>query len=223
MKKTILEYCEGNRIEVDIPNGFSFKEGEVNNGLVIESKNGSQYIRIPSGYTSDGLYIRGFWLSRYEISLGNDGTPLSIAGKYPLTNVNFYDAKKLAKKVKGFIPSKEEYNRVCMWLVQTNAATFNQVFVTGKDKGNYTEPFVIAKTGSNPLWMINRLDNFFGNCSIWTTERSELYEHHRIIRGGHGSYYNTGNNHPASYRTWAKPELGFPDTTLRIVLQDLHD
>jgi len=223
MKKTFLEYCDGNRIEVDIPNGFSFKEGEVNNGLVIESNVGSQYLRIPAGCTSDGLYVRGFWLSRYEISLGNDGNPLSVADRYPLTDINFFDSEELAKKVKGFIPSGEENNRVCMWLVQTNAVTFEQVFVTGNGKGNYSEPFVLAKTGSNPLWMFNRLDNFFGNCSIWTTERSELYEHHRIIRGGHGSYFGTGNNHPASYRAWADPEKGFSDNTLRIVIRDLCD
>ena len=223
MKKTFLEFCDGDRIEVDIPNGFSFKEGEVDDGLVIESDVGSQYLRIPAGYTSDGLYVRGFWLSRYEISLGNDDEPLSIADRYPITNVSFYESEKLAKKVvNGCIPSKEEYNRICMWLVQTKAATFEEVFVTGNGKGNYSDPFVLAKTGSNPLWMLNRLDNFFGNCSIWTTERSELYDHHRIIRGGHGSYFNTGDNHPASYRAWADPEKGYSDNTLRIVIRDLR-
>ncbi len=223
MKKTFSEYCDGYRIEVDIPDGFSFKEGEVNDGLIIESDVGSQYLRIPAGYTSDGFYVRGFWLSRYEISLGNDGNPLSVAGEYPLTNVNYFDAKALAEKVNGFIPSKEEYNRVCMWLVQTNGATFEQVFVTGNGKGNYSQPFKLVKTGSNPLWMVNRLDNFFGNCSIWTTERSELYDHYRIIRGGHGSYHNTGDNHPASHRAWANPEESFSDNGLRIVILDSRD
>ena len=72
-------------------------------------------------------------------------------------------------------------------------------------------------------WMLNRVDNFFGNCSIWTTERSELYDHHRIIRGGHGSYLNTGDKYPASFRAWADPERGYPDITLRIVMPDLRD
>ncbi len=223
MKKTFLEFCDGYRIEVDIPNGFSYKEGEVDNGLIIENEAGSQYLRIPAGYTSDGLYVRGFWLSRYEISLGNDEEPLSIPDRYPVTNVNFYEAVELARKVaNGYIPSKEEYNRICMWLVSTKAATFEEVFETAS-RGNYSTPFVLAKTGENPSWMINRLDNFFGNCSIWTTERSELYDHNMIIRGGHGLYANNGEKHPASFRRWANPEEGYLDNTLRIVIRDLYD
>ena len=184
MKDTFLEYCQGNRYEVDIPDKFSFKEGEVENGLVIEDKDGNQYVRIPSGYTADGLYVRGFWISRYEISIREDEVPLSVANRYPAININFYDSEKLAKKVGGFLINKEEYNRVCMWLVETKAATFDEIFVNGNGKGNYSNPFSLAKTGANPLWMFNRLDNFLGNCYTWTTERSELYAHLRIIRGG---------------------------------------
>ena len=38
MMRTFSEFCDGDRIEVDIPCGFYFKEGEVDNGLVIEDK-----------------------------------------------------------------------------------------------------------------------------------------------------------------------------------------
>lgn len=223
MRKTFFEYCDSNRIEVDIPDGFSFKEGDVDTGLVIECNDGSQYLRIPAGYTSDGLYVRGFWISRYEISIGDDGNPLSVVNKYPLTNVNFYDAVKLAEQVNGYIIDKEEYNRICMWLVQNNAATFEQVFIKGNGCGNYSKPFTLAKTASNPLWMHNRLDNFFGNCSIWTTESSELCSQHKIVRGGHGSFYDTGDSYPASTRAWVSPEKGLPDNGLRIVIRDYND
>lgn len=223
MKDRFLEYCAGTRYEVDIPNNFFFKEGEVGNGLVIEDNDGNQYIRIPSGYTADGLYVRGFWVSRYEISVKDNGYPLSIANEYPVTNINFFDSEKLAKKVGGSLISKEEYNRICMWLIETNAATFNEIFVNGNGRGNYSHPFLLAKTGFNPQWMFNRLDNFLGNCYIWTTERSELDDHYRIIRGGHGSCFETGENYPASKRLWARPENGKDDITLRIVFRDFRD
>lgn len=220
MTGTFLEYCDGCRIEVDIPKGFSFKEGNITNGYVIENDVGDQYVRIPAGYTSDGMYVKGFWISRYEISMGDDEIPRSIPNKKPLTNINFYNSVELAKKVDGVLLNKEDYNRVCMWLVETKAVTFEEVFLFGNDKGNYSKPFVKAKTGANPLWMINHIDNFFGNCYTWTTERSELYHHNRIIRGGYGSSFFTGANYPPSIRWWAKPEEGKENVGLRIVIRD---
>ena len=222
MRDTFFEYCRGCRYEVDVPDNFFIKEGEVENGLVIEDNDGNQYLRTPSGYTSDGLYVRGFWVSRYEISVGNDGNPQSIADRFPVTGINFYDSEKLAEKVGGFLISKEEYNRICMWLVETKAATFEEIFVKGNcDRGNYSNPFSVAKTGSNPMWMINRLDNFLGNCYIWTTERSEIYDYFRIARGGNGS--ETGEYFPASTRMWSRPENVCANITLRIVFRELYD
>ena len=213
-------FFDGDRIEVDIPFGFYFKEGEVDKGLVIEDKDGNQYVRIPSGYTADGVYVRGFWVSGYEISIDEEGNACSVAGCYPVIKINYYDAMQLAKSRNGELLTREEYNRICMWLVQTKAATFENVFVTGNGMGNYSKPFTMAKTGSNPAWMCNHIDNFFGNCYIWTTERSEINRHFRIIRGGAGTILGTGNNYPASCRTWAKPESKSNNVTIRIALHD---
>lgn len=221
MSGTFFEYCDGYRIEVEIPKQFSYKEGNVNDGYVIENDEGDQYIRIPAGYTSDGMYVRGFWISRYEISmLKQEAIPRSIPKQIPLVYVNFNMAVELAKMVGGVLPDKEDYNRICMWLVETRAATFEEVFVDGSGRGNYTEPFVLACTAGVPNQMVNRLDNFFGNCYIWTTEKSELYDYHRVIRGGHGLSYKTGKNYPPSQRAWANPEEGRSDLTFRIVMRD---
>ena len=221
MKERFVEYCDGNRIEVDVLEKYHFKEGTVNDGYVIEDDLGNQLLRIPSGYTADGVYVRGFWISRYEISVDDEGNPHSIAGEYPCVGINFFDAKKKAKEMNGVLIANEEYNRIAMWLVQTGAATFEEVFIKGnKDIGNYSKPFVVEKTASNPKWMRNRLDCFWGGAYIWTTEKSELYDHHRIIRGGHNSYFTTGEKHPPAFRAWADPERDSENITFRIVVRD---
>lgn len=224
MKERFVEYCDGYQIEVDVLEGYHFKEGTVNDGYVIEDDLGNQLLRIPSGYTADGLYVRGFWVSRYEISVDNKGNPHSIAGEYPCVDIKFSDAMKKAKKMNGDLIANEEYNRIGMWLIQTKAATFEEVFIEGNNNiGNYSNPFVLTKTGSNPKWMRNRLDCFWGSAYIWTTEKSELYAHHRIIRGGHDSYFNTGGKHPPVFRTWADPEKESKNITFRIVVKDHKD
>ena len=224
MKERFVEYCDGNRIEVDVLEKYHFKEGTVNDGYVIEDDLGNQLLRIPSGYTTDGLYVRGFWVSRYEISVDDKGNPHSIAGEYPCVGINFFDAMQKANKMNGDLIAKEEYNRICMWLVQTGAATFEEVFIKGNnDIGNYSNPFVLKKTGSNSKWIRNRLDCFWGGAYIWTTEKSELYDHHRIIRGGHDSDFITGENHPPVFRAWADPLKESNNITFRIVLKDPKD
>ncbi len=75
--------------------------------------------------------------------------PRSIPNKEPLTNINFYNSVELAKKVNGVLLDKEDYNRVCMCLIETKAVTFEEVFLFGNDKGNYSKPFVKSKNGSS--------------------------------------------------------------------------
>ena len=123
MATTIYEYCNNNRIKVKIPEGFYFKEGEIDEGLVIENEHGDSFVRIPPGYTSDGVYVRGFWISAYYISKGEDGQAHSISGDYPWTEISFYEAKEVAEKFGGELLTSEEYNRICMWLVQTHACS----------------------------------------------------------------------------------------------------
>ena len=92
------------------------------------------------------------------------------------------------------------------------------MFVDGRDLGNFTEPFEISKTGSSPDWVINRLADFWGNCYTWTTEKSELYEHHMIIRGGHALY--EGLKDTPICRKRIAPETKRDDITFRMVIRD---
>lgn len=201
----LYEYCYGNRIEIDIPDGYHFKEGKVEEGLVIQNEKGDSFVRIPAGYTSDGLYVRGFWVSSYIISKGNDGEACSVNGEHPWTDISFYEAEDVAKKFGGDLLSQEEYNRICMWLVQTHAATFEQVFIDGKGMGNYS---------------CNGIDAFWSNAFIWTTQRSELYEHYRVVRGGVLKIYGTEAYSPPAFKAWAVPKEGNPMISFRIVLHD---
>ena len=191
--------------ELIIPEGFKIKDGNVDNGLVIENSNGDQYVRIPSGYNSDGVFVRGFWISRYEISKGNDNEPRSISGEYPWVNIDFIDATRIAQSIDGELISGEEYSRICMWLVQSGAATFQQVYVNGiKMENQGIKAFKLRKTGTNLDYMHNHICDFFGNGYLWTTERSELYHHRRVIRGGYNLYNKAQEYYPPTNRGWAK-------------------
>ena len=216
----MYENCNGNRIEISIPNGYHYVQGSVEDGIVIQNIKGDSFVRIPTGYTSDGLYVEGFWVSSYLISKGNNGQACSVSGEYPWTNISFYEAKEVAKKFGGDLLSKEEYNRICMWLVQTHAATFEQVFIDGKGMGDYSYPHKIQKNGQDQERIVNNIDSFWGNAYIWTTQRSELYEHCRIIRGGIFKIYKTEICRPPIFKAWAFPEKGSPVISFRIVLHD---
>ncbi len=218
MNQRIYEHCDGERFELNIPEGYYWVSGSVENGCIIENEIGDQYIRIPLGYTADGIFVRGFWLSRYEISRGEGDRPRSIAGEKPWTCITYNNAAKASASVGACIISGEEYNRVPIWLLSTKVVTFDQMFVDGKGLGNFSDPFQIAKTGSNPDWMINQLDCFWGNCYTWTTEKSELYEHHIVVRGGHGSY-GALKDTPICRRR-VLPEIERDDIAFRMVIHD---
>jgi hypothetical protein len=218
MSKTIYEECDNQKFEVVIPTGFHWVEGDVANGCVIQNGLGDELLRIPLGYTAKGLFVRGFWLSRYEVSKGDNGEPRSIPGKYPWTNISYQDAEIATEKIGASLITGEEYDRIPIWLLSTNSIGYSELFHDGNGLGNFSEPFKVAKTGSNPNWMINRLDSFWGNCYTWTTEHSELYDHHMVVRGGHGSY-NGLKNTPICRRAFS-PTLEKDDISFRFVFRD---
>ncbi len=220
MNKEISAAYSDVRFGVTIPAGFSYKEGTIDTGYVIKDMDGNEYVHIPSGYNTEGTYVRGFWLSRYEISEGKDKTPQSKANEVPWVDINYYDALAVAESIGAYLISKEEYGRICMWLVETGAATFEQVYVNGKDLGNYSRSSILAKTGSNPNWVCNNIYDFFGNGYTWTTEKSELYDHHRVIKGGHGMEFGSERCYPPSNRCWEKPNICRSNITFRIVIHN---
>ena len=211
------------RIIANIPEGYYFKEGSINTGIVIENDNHDQYVYVPEGYNTEGIYIPGFWISRYEISKGANGEPCSVAGKFPWVNVNYIEAKEIAESVGADLISGIEYGRICMWLVETNAATFEQVYLNGKDIENYAGDGVLAKTGSNLKWKHNNLFDFGGNGYIFTTEKSEIYHRHIIARGGYGIDNNTGKPYPPAHRIWLTPKERRTNLGFRIVIHDAND
>lgn len=218
MAKKIYEFCDGERFEVNVPTNFHLVTGNVRQGCIIENAIGDQYVRIPLGYTASGMFTRGFWISRYEISRGERDIPRSIAGKEPWISINYPDAVEVAESVGMSIISGEEYDRLPIWLLETKAVQFEQMFIDGNGLGNFSNPFRLKRTGSNSKWMINNLDNLWGNCYTWTTERSELYDHHRIIRGGHDCYGTLKNT--LVCRKWQKQETKRDDVGFRLVIHD---
>lgn len=218
MKNFSSENSVSNQLDQMIPIGYSYKEGSIEDGYVIEDSNGNEYVLIPGGYNTDGEYIKDFWISRYEISRGKDDYPQSMRNKMPWVDINFYDASKIAESINGKLISREQYSRICKWLVRKNAATFEQVYDNGKGLGYYSREYTLEKTGSNDEWMFCNIFDFFGNGYIWTTERSELYDHNRVIRGGHSISVDGEFCNPPTARSGRNPKTAASNITFRIVL-----
>ena len=218
MKQNSLENSVNNQIDQMIPVGYSYKEGSIENGYVIEDSNGNEYVLIPGGYNTDGEYIRAFWISRYEISRGEEDYPQSMRDKTTWTDINFYDASKIANSINGKLISREQYSLICKWLVESKAATFEQVYDNGIGMGYYSKNYTLEKTGSNDEWKCNNIYDFFGNGYTWTNEKSELYDRDRVIRGGHSISLNGEHCNPPAARVGKNPKSKGTNVTFRIVL-----
>ena len=211
------------RIIANIPEGYSFKEGSINTGIVIENDSHDQFVYVPSGYNTEGIYVPGFWISRYEISKGENEKPCSVAYKAPWVNINYSEAVEIAKSVDAELISGAEYGRICMWLVETKAATFEQIYVNGKKIENFVVDGTVAMTGSNLEWKHNNIFDFGGNCYIFTTEKSEISHRHRIARGGYGIDKYTGKPYPPAHRIWLTLEERRTNLGFRIVIRDIDE
>lgn len=166
----------------------------------------------------------GFYISRYNISMSSKGKPQSVKGVMPWTNINFYDAKKVAstiedsETVKSHLTFGAEYDSVLEWFIKTEVKTLDEIAKDSTEWGNHrnteNSPKKVVETGSREEWCANNIYDFAGNVDEWTQEQNESSD--RVIRGG--SYRDLGNYYPVAYRICNLPNYDYDNTGFRATL-----
>ncbi len=166
-----------------IPNGFVHLCGTENTGFVIQSPEGNQFVWIPSGETKEDGYCEGFYFSRFDISMENKSTYVSKPGRYPIVDIDYYEAVEIAKKLNAKLISDKQFERILSWLLETGFMTDYQIYEDTSGFGNYKNvgPHKMVKTFSNPNWLCNNIDNFAGNLWTWTCTGDDKS---KVLRGG---------------------------------------
>lgn len=168
---------------VNIPTDFTYVCGDENSGLVVKSPEGNQFVWIPGGNTREYGYCKGFYFSRYDISKENESCYVSMPNRYPVVDIDFFDAIKIAKKMKAHLISDMQFERILSWILETGDKTEYQIYEDSSDFGNYKNvgPHKMVKTGYTPKWMCKNIDNLAGNLWTWTCTGDE---ESKILRGG---------------------------------------
>jgi hypothetical protein len=219
MTEKKLNVKELARMRINIPKGFFYVTGTPSTGVVIQNDAGDQYVLVPEGPTTEGHHVENIWVSRYEISKGDDGIPMSVAGKFPWSNVSYNEAAEAADKIGGHLPSKDEYARICTWLVREEVVDFHEMYFDGRANGNYAREKALVKTGSCQSWQHNHIFDFFGNGYTWTTEKFAMDQMKRVIRGGHYIGHSDAVSYPPMNFGFMKPSERSELVTFRVVLK----
>ena len=166
----------------------------------------------------------GFYISRYNISRSEAGEAKSVQGAMPWININWYDAKEVAKtfgdgvSVKSHLPFGAEYDSVLEWFIKSNARTIEEIECDSTAWGNFyntiNAPMKVVNTGTCEEWSTNNICDLAGNVDEWTQEMYLSWR--RVIRGG--GYNCFGSNYPVAYRMYNKPIDGFCDVGFRATL-----
>lgn len=195
-----------------MPKGFEYLDGAIKSkDYRIADEEGNVFTWVPGRTLKDGTPVKGFFVSTYEISRGNDGTPKSVDGEKPWVEISQVEARIQAEKLGGRLLDNPEWDAICEECAETIGES--KVYEDSTDIGNYcnsaSSPHSLEKTGKH---VICGISNLAGNCWTWTDEHVGV---EGVIRGG--SCYNLGNQWPmagrSSYCYYSSDNIGF-----RIVL-----
>ncbi len=183
---------------IEIPEGFHYVTGSNQEGVVIEDQKGNQFTTFKE---------IDFWVSRYEISAPG----MSIAGKNAWTNINFPDARYVAK---SFAKNADLINER-RWdsLMQAISSRIGRelVYEDSTSIGAYNTCREI-KTGSNPSYMVCNIDCLAGSHFCWIVRK----ENCEAIGGS--TCLNKSFNYPMSTRFDRNPFRILDYISFRIVL-----
>ena len=166
----------------------------------------------------------GFYISRFNISMGKDGKPQSVIDQLPWVNIKFFDALRVAEsmekseQVTSHLTFGAEYDSVLAWFINSGARTVWEIVEDSSQWGNYwnTNNTVQdkTKTGACQDWCANNIYDFAGNINEWTQERKDADFY--VVRGG--SFAFNGNYTPVSIREYHLKEYSYFITGFRVVL-----
>lgn len=119
----------------------------------------------------------GFYISRYPMSMDDDGRLCSVAGNVPYTMINRVSAKKAAEQFEcgsdavAHLPYAAEQDSVLAWLLQTGQLTDAELrrAVSMRD-ARYPQRRPVAETGRQGQEK-NGLFDVISNVDEWTQEQ----------------------------------------------------
>ncbi len=181
-----------------IPKGFSHKEGEVENGYVIEDEKGNEFVWVPveggkltrntmmdtnyeeSNHTASALVNSvaqnyGFYVARYEASeyeMNGEKVAASMVDKSPWTNITYTEAIEVATNVATAFEYEDCQTSIMnSYAWDTTTAWIEKSFenyATSTSYGNYSGQ--IRNTGATESDRKNNICDIAGNVREWTTE-----------------------------------------------------
>lgn len=191
-----------------IPAGFEYFTGDLETGYVVKDKKGNEFTYCPA--TDE-------YISRYEISMGDDGAPMSIPGKDAWVSITQEEAKKLAKSFSADGTSNlignSEWDKLCEFL--STKIDRALVFYDSTSIGAYYNNGGEVRTGENSNFMIYNIDCLAGN--HWCITNDINPNGYVVLRGG--SYCNGGDHRPMASSSDIYPGRGNNGVGFRIVLK----
>lgn len=166
----------------------------------------------------------GFYISRYNISKGENNIPQSVKGKRPWTELTWHEARSVSnnfendESIKSHLIYGAEYDTVLSWFMKINGKANNLINQDSTKLGNHLNskdaPHKIVETGSREEWSLNRIYDFAGNVYEMTQEEYNTSEY--SIRGA--CYKMLGFVSKATSRVHANKNSVYDDTGFRIAL-----
>lgn len=157
----------------------------------------------------------GFYMSRYPISMDDDGSPCSVEKHMPYTMLTRVAAKKMAGKYNGgpdviaHLPYAAEQDSMLAWLLQTGAITMQEIrrFAAIRDS-RYPQRKAVYYTGIQEDER-NGLFDVLSNVDEWTQEQ---YDEAYLNGCGLGCTY------PKTARCYNRPYACYKYWGFRIAL-----
>lgn len=181
-----------------MPAGYMYYTGNMYEGIVIADKYGNQFTYVP--------YL-DIYVSRYEISKGNNGYPASVPDRRAWVNVSYKEAYNAAKSFDPSANSNLLTAGICKRIMRaiTQKTQIDNHIILRCLTG------IEFRTGASPQSMIYNIDCLVGNhyCML-------LSEKHSKKVPVYGTSYKTGNENILSilangvdYMAVPSKEIGF--------------
>lgn len=163
-----------------IPNGFVQTLADYKPGIFqVADQYGNVFVWVPGRILKTGKVVKGFYISKYEISKGIKDSPMSVPNQLPWNNVTYFQAKSIAEKFGGKLITNEQYDSVCEMISEIIGEDL--VYKDSKDIGYYydlslldRENFVKKSDKVNVHPKVTGgqefcgICNLAGNCWTWT-------------------------------------------------------
>ena len=189
-----------------IPKGFKYFTGDIETGYVVKDEKGNEFTYCPS--TDE-------YISRYEISKGPDGAPMSVPGKDAWVNITRDEAKALARCFT--LDTTADLIEVSSWdmLCEFLSLKIDGNLIRGDSTsiGAYDNSVGEVQTGEKSSFMIYNIDCLAGN--HWCITNDIDNQGYAIICGG--SYKCLGHSAPMNCKSCMHVNSTDIDVGFRIV------